>query len=412
MAVICALLLNNGFYRLIIPTRSLTVPSLPPSFLPADKSTCSADENSGNSVSSVLPTILKETLEDAYDIIDDALNELLQKKLHGLVSEYPARSCQEIGEISAVNVSDYYWVRNSNSTVSKVYCDFSIETNIQNDIGVLPSSAARSCQEIAETGSQSTSGYYWVKNSKNSVFEVYCDFSSDFESGLPTSYPGWMKIASINTTDPTQACPGNLQLITSPKRCCGRSNSGPGCSSAFFETHGISYYKVCGRIIGYQVSTPNAFYHYQYHTDSSRVVTINDTYVDGVSLTYGAPQRNHIWTFAATLDETGRNRFTCPCTHADVALPVTAVPRFIGNDYFCDTGSRGTYQVGRFYDTDPLWDGKGCGSISTCCQFNNPPWFCKELPMATTDDVEMRLCANENIDNEDTPIELVELYIQ
>jgi len=28
----------------------------------------------------------------------------------------------------------------------------------------------------------------------------------------------------------------------------------------------------------------------------------------------------------------------------------------------------------------PLWDGEGCRPTSSgCCQFNNPPWFCKHL---------------------------------
>ena len=26
-----------------------------------------------------------------------------------------------------------------------------------------------------------------------------------------------------------------------------------------------------------------------------------------------------------------------------------------------------------------LWDGEKCGLTSTCCEFNNPPRFCKEL---------------------------------
>ena len=53
----------------------------------------------------------------------------------------------------------------------------------------------------------------------------------------------------------------------------------------------------------------------------------------------------------------------------------------------------------------------GCGGTSTCCQFNNPPWFCKQLPQPTTDDIELRLCANGSYFNdEDIAIEQVELY--
>ena len=66
------------------------------------------------------------------------------------------------------------------------------------------------------------------------------------------------------------------------------------------------------------------------------------------------------------------------------------------------------------YSDDPLWDGQDCGGDEgTCCDPPNLPWFCKELPETTTDDLEVRLCAvqHSGID-EDIPIELLELYIQ
>ena len=44
----------------------------------------------------------------------------------------------------------------------------------------------------------------------------------------------------------------------------------------------------------------------------------------------------------------------------------------------------------QWYTSDPLWDGEGCGGNSTCCEFNNLPWFYKDLPQPTTDDIELR----------------------
>ena len=56
---------------------------------------------------------------------------------------------------------------------------------------------------------------------------------------------------------------------------------------------------------------------------------------------------------------------------------------------------------------DPLWDGEGCGTSPKCCIHKNPPWFCKELPQATTDDIEIRLCGGEiGTEYGDTPIEI------
>ena len=50
-------------------------------------------------------------------------------------------------------------------------------------------------------------------------------------------------------------------------------------------------------------------------------------------------------------------------------------------------------------------------AVATCCTFNNPPWFCKQLPQTTTDDMEVRICATHGITNEDMPVELIEIYV-
>ena len=42
------------------------------------------------------------------------------------------------------------------------------------------------------------------------------------------------------------------------------------------------------------------------------------------------------------------------------------------------------YNNNYYPDNDPLWDGEGCGPTSICCDFNNPPWFCKTLPQPTS----------------------------
>ena len=176
--------------------------------------------------------------------------------------------------------------------------------------------------------------------------------------------------------------------------------------STTFPLNGVKYSRVCGKVIGYQYYTIDAFD--PYYLDRSG--TIDSQYVDGVSLTHGQRPRKHIWTFAAAHDETRSNQWVCPCTKTNT--PFTGVvPPFIEQDYFCETGS--TYQVShQFYHADPLWDGTGCGPTSSCCGFNNPPWFCQQLPQPTTDDIEMRACTNEAISNEYLALETVEIYVQ
>ena len=52
------------------------------------------------------------------------------------------------------------------------------------------------------------------------------------------------------------------------------------------------------------------------------------------------------------------------------------------------------------------------GREGTSCDPPNLPWFCKELPQSTTDYLVFRICEDEDLTSEDTPIDLVQLYIQ
>ena len=172
-----------------------------------------------------------------------------------------------------------------------------------------------------------------------------------------------------------------------------------------FNTYGIEYSHVCGKVIGYQDQTPDAF-------GQGQSQTIDGNYFDGISLTHGRNPRKHIWTFAASLHEIGTiyQAFICPCINRNVTMSATPPPCFVGNDYFCDTGST---EQGHtfFYGDDPLWDGAGCGPLNDCCALNNPPWFLKQLPFPTADDIEMRFCRGDLVD-EDTPVEIIEIYVQ
>ena len=135
--------------------------------------------------------------------------------------------------------------------------------------------------------------------------------------------------------------------------------------------------------------------------------------MESASCTHGRSPREHIWTFAAALDEVGSYpSYNCPCTnvHKTSLQPPTLS---IGNDYFCDTGSTHHYQY-IFYGDDPLWDGAaaGCGPANTCCSLNNPPWFYKHISTSTSNNIEMRMCSDQVVDNEGTPIETIELYVK
>ena len=101
---------------------------------------------------------------------------------------------------------------------------------------------------------------------------------------------------------------------------------------------------------------------------------------------------------------------THPPVHALVVeyLP----PAFVGSDYYCEAGYNILWQS-VLYSNDTLWDGQDCDGLEhACCDLPNLLWFCRELSEPTSDDLEFRLCGDEPRNNEDIPIDLVELYIQ
>ena len=138
------------------------------------------------------------------------------------------------------------------------------------------------------------------------------------------------------------------------------------------------------------------------------VKTINDVYVDGISITHGSP-RKHLWTYVVGL----REKVTSSCNRCpgDIAdYPVSCIPDFVGIDYYCETGWVSSFNNGRHvvWD-DPLWDGKGC-HLSTAHSCDRYGWFHKQVN-TTTDYIEVRLCTNEDTSNEDVLAELIEIWV-
>ena len=108
-------------------------------------------------------------------------------------------------------------------------------------------------------------------------------------------------------------------------------------------------------------------------------------YVDGISLTHGSP-REHIWSFGASKDISSYS--SCPCAGGK------SPPAFVGNYYFCESGSNGDPVNLTLCTSDPLWDGQECvgGEAVACCQATGIPWFHKVLNTSTTDFIELRIC--------------------
>jgi len=89
--------------------------------------------------------------------------------------------------------------------------------------------------------------------------------------------------------------------------------------------------------------------------------------------------------------------------------PDTRPNSFVGSNYYCESGiNSGAFGAAVYYLSDPLWDGVDCPTSNTCCDNPNLPWFYRELVVTTMDDVEMRICTNEDFSSETV---LLELYI-
>lgn len=221
--------------------------------------------------------------------------------------------------------------------------------------------------------------------------------------------PGWWKVASIDMADATQECPPGLAIRNTPIRTCASAHQQHAqCSSANFSVGGREYSKVCGRIRAYQFAEVRNFLNGIEYDG----MTLEEPYVDGVSLTHGSPgNRQHIWTFSAGLysgqvKSSIDRRYQCECDGSS-----QAPPSYVGQDYFCETGNDADASTNAFFfQNDPLWDGEGCDASSTCC--DNTPWFTKTLPTPTTDDIELRLCHREVTAYADVPIDQIELYIK
>ena len=208
-------------------------------------------------------------------------------------------------------------------------------------------------------------------------------------------------MAHIDMTSPEGTCPSPLETIPSP-RSCSRAG-GAGCSSVYFSTFNISFTEVCGRAIGYQYHSTNAFNAYS----GGRI--IDGPYVDGLSITYNdSSVRQHLWTYAAGYGQSGkvRQRGNCPCAVHSGREP----PSFVGEHYYCESGNSGEAEE-QWYHNDPLWDGERCPTGNNCCDPPNLPWFNRVINPPSTANIELRLCQDEVATNEDVSVELFELYV-
>ena len=223
------------------------------------------------------------------------------------------------------------------------------------------------------------------------------------KSGLNTKcgmFGNWRRVAYFDTTK-GDSCPSGLRTVTNTttkQKACGRTANG-GCSSVPIPVQ-VSYNQVCGIVKGYEEGSPDAF--------GSSYTTIDTAYVHGVSITHGSPRR-HLWTYAAGVSELySSERVRCPCARSD-PNDRSHVPSFVGEHFYCESGFSGTTFQKRVVWEDPLWDGQNCVAPGNkCCERYG--WFYRDVS-SSTDDIELRMCADSGISNDDALIENYEFWV-
>ncbi len=243
------------------------------------------------------------------------------------------------------------------------------------------------------------------------TFQLHEYIQTKFDSLQIQLYCGagqWHRVAFLNMSDPTQQCPAAWrEYNTSGVRACGRPYSTEGsCLGVTYDTESITYSRVCGQLVGYQIASPDAF-------NKRQQLLLNPMNIDmdGVNITLLGVPHHHIWSYVGGVTEASdfHSGSNCPC--AFVSGPF-GPPSYMENNYYCESGNpTEEYDFNQIFLNDPIWDGQKCEG--TCCiGAKNPPWFSVQLPAPTTEGIQVSICADESTDNEDTPINLLEIYVQ
>ena len=272
--------------------------------------------------------------------------------------------------------------------------------------GTTPGRAAKSCFDIHNCNPHSPSGFYYVRTKNqygtHSPTRVYCDMETR-RCGVKG---GWMLVTSLDMKNSAHNCPSAFkQEVSGSKRFCVKKVT-TGCSSQTYPIDGVPYAEVCGKAIGYQYGSPDTA---QYPLETNHGIEV--AYTDGISITHGSTPRKHIWTYMGGVHEKpiGIIANSCPCISKGVPLLHN---NFIGNHFYCESGNPSLKWQSRWYLNDPLWDGKRCPTGNSCCANSGLPYFYRTLPYVTTDNIEVRLCANQPRPDEDVGLEELELYVR
>ena len=228
-----------------------------------------------------------------------------------------------------------------------------------------------SCSDIAGLNLSYASGNYIVRSSTGVLRSVYCDMNRTF-GGNST---GWMRVAELDVNN----CPPGLRPeTTNPLDTCVVTEDNAGCTEIVYPVYNVEYTNITGQIRGYQIDTCDGFV--QRNDNIPRPTHITDftsNYLDGISILIDG---QHVWSFAAG----------CNCDNT------INKPTNIHQYYTCDGVEAAEFN-------GLLWISQQCHEDSV--------WFFRRLN-STSKDIRVRICRDQDRDDEDLAVKTVELYIQ
>ena len=242
-----------------------------------------------------------------------------------------------------------------------------------------------SCMSILQRTPSAPSGLYHIQGATGKEVEVYCDMTREC---CGHGEKGWARIGYLNMSDPFHSCPEGFKEVDGSSRGCKKASRKTTCSSMIFANPDkIQFSKVCGTVAAGQHNNPDGFI---------REGEMAGWEYDGISV--HLRQSNIYLVVLGAPGEQYESWFTCPCKALDDPMQATLMTfaTDLSPSKFCPSGvNQGS-----------------CPAKINCCAAGGLPPFCITLPEVTTDDLELRVCLDQDESDEDISVQQVELLVQ
>ena len=237
-----------------------------------------------------------------------------------------------------------------------------------------------SCDELRKNDPTLKSGNYKLRIGDKEV-PVYCHMGE-----LCGTVGGWTRLGHLKMSSDHKTCPNEKfsYINKGELHLCRIKSDKMGCATASYSSHGIKYSTICGYARGYQKGRAFAFI---------KSLPLTSHYLSGVSFQrYDASSstkvKKHIWSYACGEMDNSVTHTDCPCNTGGY----NSLPTFVGNNYYCESGSSTKPGYADFFLQDPLWDGKGFNNREVPCRKDMMPYFKRTYTSAIADSINVKLC--------------------